>query len=336
MNESQVTGFTNGITFIPSSSMTDDNLFLGTIFDGSVAFESTTSSTTPYQVSIRLDGTEIINSGSITSGVVAITGIPFSYRNSTGDFTAHIISDDDITFQSFRWQLSKFVQQNYLVPGTFYLPYYDSTNLSYTPDDTDDTDDTDVTTTSTGCQTSTGRLINTPSFLVSADISSSYVNSPNGATINIVVNPALNGLTFTYSLDGVSFQSSSVFSGILDGDYTITVKDQLGCSTSVPITIPPFSDGGIGERTAYADLPSKSNSIRYARYVDWGVCSNYKNDENTLSWQLPHVDVDASSRLGVLFSFSQHAVMSFFATADLTWGLILAKYRKTPQQIASL
>ena len=50
----------------------------------------------------------------------------------------------------------------------------------------------------------------------------------------------------------------------------------------------------------------------------------------------PHVDVDASSRLGVLFSFSQHSVMSFFATADLTWGLILATYHKTPQQIASL
>tara|TARA_R110000765_G_scaffold141248_1_gene242011 strand:- start:896 stop:2383 length:1488 start_codon:yes stop_codon:yes gene_type:complete len=138
--------------------------------------------------------------------------------------------------------------------------------------------------------TSTGRLVNTPRYFVSSDISSSYVNSPNGATISIVVNPALTGLTFTYSLDGVTFQSSPVFSGILEGDYTITVSDQLGCTAAVPITIPPFSDGGIGERIAYSDLPSKSNSIRYARYVDWGVCSDYKNDENTLSWQLPYVE----------------------------------------------
>ena len=141
-----------------------------------------------------------------------------------------------------------------------------------------------------GTQTSTARLINTPSFLVSSDISTSYVNSPNGATISIVVNPGLRGLTYGYSLDGTNFQQGSVFSGILEGDYTITVNDQLGCTTSVPITIPPFSDGGIGERIAYADLPSKSNSIRYARYVDWGICSNYKNDENTLSWQLPYVE----------------------------------------------
>jgi hypothetical protein len=139
-------------------------------------------------------------------------------------------------------------------------------------------------------QTSTARLISTPSFLVSTDVTSSYVNSPNGATISIVVNPSLTGLTFTYSLDGVTFQSSPVFSGILEGDYTITVKDQLGCTASVLITIPPFSDGGVGERTPYADLPSKSNSIRYAKYIDWGVCSDYKNDENTLSWQLPYVE----------------------------------------------
>lgn len=142
-----------------------------------------------------------------------------------------------------------------------------------------------------GSQTSTARLVSTPSYFVSSDVSSSYVNSPSGATISIVVNPGLRGLTFEYSLDGGSnFQSSSVFSGILEGNYSISVRDQLGCSASIPITIPPFSDGGIGERTPYSDLPSKSNSIRYAKYVNWGVCTNYKNDENTLSWQLPYVE----------------------------------------------
>lgn len=141
-----------------------------------------------------------------------------------------------------------------------------------------------------GTDTSTRYLIEAPSLFVSVDVSSSYINSPNGATITVDVNQNLNKLTFQYSLDGTNFQSSSVFSGILEGDYTISVKDQLGCSKSIPITIPPFSDGGVGERTPYSDLPSKSNSIRYAKYVDWGVCSNYKNDENTLSWQLPYVE----------------------------------------------
>ena len=37
-----------------------------------------------------------------------------------------------------------------------------------------------------------------------------------------------------------------------------------------------------------SDLPSKSNSIRFARRLDWGICSNYKNDENTLSCELAH------------------------------------------------
>tara|TARA_R110000744_G_scaffold148081_3_gene261140 strand:+ start:972 stop:3026 length:2055 start_codon:yes stop_codon:yes gene_type:complete len=131
--------------------------------------------------------------------------------------------------------------------------------------------------------------IKTPSLFVSVDVSSSYINSPNGATITVAVNQNLNKLLFQYSLDGTNFQISPVFSGILAGNYIVHTKDQFGCSTNTPITIPAFDDGGVGERLPYSDLPSKSNSIRYAKYVDWGICSNYKNDENTLSWQLPYV-----------------------------------------------
>ncbi len=132
--------------------------------------------------------------------------------------------------------------------------------------------------------------IKAPSVLVSSDVSSSYINSPSGATITISVNAELFSLTYQYSLDGNTFQDSSVFSGIASGDYTFYVKDQFGCQVSGVLTIPAFDDGGVGERLPYSDLPSKSNSIRYAKYIDWGVCSNYKNDENTLSWQLPYVE----------------------------------------------
>src|SRR5215468_11321398 len=50
----------------------------------------------------------------------------------------------------------------------------------------------------------------------------------------------------------------------------------------------------------------------------------------------PHIDIDACTRRGVVVSSSQHAGTPSFATAELTWGLILAAMRQIPQQMASL
>ncbi len=50
----------------------------------------------------------------------------------------------------------------------------------------------------------------------------------------------------------------------------------------------------------------------------------------------PHIDVDDCTRLGVLLCSGQHADTPSFATAELTWGLILAAMRDIPGQMASL
>ena len=50
----------------------------------------------------------------------------------------------------------------------------------------------------------------------------------------------------------------------------------------------------------------------------------------------PHIDVDACTRRGVVISSSQHADTPSYATAELTWALILAAVRQVPQQMASL
>jgi D-3-phosphoglycerate dehydrogenase len=50
----------------------------------------------------------------------------------------------------------------------------------------------------------------------------------------------------------------------------------------------------------------------------------------------PHIDIDACTRLGIVVSSSMHADTPSFATAELTWGLILAAMRQIPQQMASL
>jgi D-3-phosphoglycerate dehydrogenase len=50
----------------------------------------------------------------------------------------------------------------------------------------------------------------------------------------------------------------------------------------------------------------------------------------------PHIDIDACTRRGVIVSSDQHAGTPSYATAELTWGLILASMRQIPQQMASL
>ena len=42
-----------------------------------------------------------------------------------------------------------------------------------------------------------------------------------------------------YSIDGISFQSSNIFTGLHDGSYTVTAVDADGCEATVPATVGP-------------------------------------------------------------------------------------------------
>ncbi len=50
----------------------------------------------------------------------------------------------------------------------------------------------------------------------------------------------------------------------------------------------------------------------------------------------PHIDVDTCTRRGVLVCSSMHPGTPSYATAELTWGLVLAAMRGIPRQAAAL
>src|SRR5260370_27585842 len=50
----------------------------------------------------------------------------------------------------------------------------------------------------------------------------------------------------------------------------------------------------------------------------------------------PHIDIDACTRQGMIVSSNMHAGTPSYATAELTWALILAAVRQIPQQTAAL
>jgi len=69
--------------------------------------------------------------------------------------------------------------------------------------------------------------------------SQTNVTCNGGNDGSITVNPASggSGSGYTYS-DGGAYQSSTTFSGLTAGSYTITAKDSNGClSAGVPVTI---------------------------------------------------------------------------------------------------
>lgn len=48
---------------------------------------------------------------------------------------------------------------------------------------------------------------------------------------------ATGGTTFTYSINGSTFQSANVFSNLAAGTYTVTAKNETGCTGTAPFTI---------------------------------------------------------------------------------------------------
>jgi D-3-phosphoglycerate dehydrogenase / 2-oxoglutarate reductase len=50
----------------------------------------------------------------------------------------------------------------------------------------------------------------------------------------------------------------------------------------------------------------------------------------------PHIDIDTCTRLGVTVCSNLHVEAPSYATAELTWALVLAAMREIPQQAASL
>lgn len=125
-------------------------------------------------------------------------------------------------------------------------------------------------------------LIQTPGLLNASNFNLQINNSPYGATL-IISNVNSDQLELQYSLDNLVWQISNEYNGLAYGNYTLYIKDQLGCSTSKSFTVDEF-----GIQLAYFYI-SKANSIRFANRITWGDSENYKNDENTLSCE---VDVE--------------------------------------------
>ena len=120
-------------------------------------------------------------------------------------------------------------------------------------------------------------LIETPSD----NIRLVLINSLNGGSVT-VIHPYTQALVYEFSLNNSVWQTSNSFSGLLNGNYTLYVRDNFGCKKEIPFSINSYENNIVSLNNYH--YVSKANSIRYAERVDFE--NNYKTDENTLSCEM--------------------------------------------------
>src|SRR5690606_14214830 len=90
-----------------------------------------------------------------------------------------------------------------------------------------------------GCTTLAPVVFTVPSGVVinpSVNIAFSCSNNVLGNTITVNTNPAVAGQV-EFSLDGITYQSSNVFTNLAEGQYMMYVRHANGCVRQVPFTI---------------------------------------------------------------------------------------------------
>ena len=125
------------------------------------------------------------------------------------------------------------------------------------------------------CIGSTGRVLTEPTAISVNDIAVSNVVC-NGGTGQIVVSASGGTAPLTYSINGVDFVSSNTFTGLNPNTYTVTVKDNQGCTKvqNTTITEPsvinvsttktePSCNGGTGSITVTAS--GGTGALRFSK-----------------------------------------------------------------------
>lgn len=77
-------------------------------------------------------------------------------------------------------------------------------------------------------------LVNSPPVQLNATASASTCNFNNG----VITATGTGGTApLQYSIDGINFQASNIFTGLSPNNYTVIVKDVNGCTATFPVTV---------------------------------------------------------------------------------------------------
>lgn len=102
-----------------------------------------------------------------------------------------------------------------------------------------------------GCSFATFATINDMSGLTASITSQTDVSCTNGNDGSVTVAAVGSTAPYSYSFDGGAFVAGGSFTGLIQGNYTVTAKDGNGCTVSLMVTItqPAVLTGFIASQT---------------------------------------------------------------------------------------
>ncbi len=172
-----------------------------------------------------------------------------------------------------------------------------TTNYSYSINGTTFQSSNIFTGLSAGAYTLTVKDANACTVTVNATLTEpnvlSLVATPTNLTCNAnslgqISLTATGGTTnYSYSINGTTFQSSNVFSGLSAGAYTLTVKDANACTAKVNATL---TEPALLSLTATpTNLTCKSNSLGQISLTATGGTTNYSYSINGTTFQSSNI-----------------------------------------------
>ena len=129
------------------------------------------------------------------------------------------------------------------------------------------------------CQVEIPFTVNEPALLTTSIFSQQNVDCNGNSTGELIFSPNGGSPNYLFSLDSLNFQTDSTFSGLIAGNYTVTVIDDSSCMSqlTVDITEPPvlelFNDVQIdvdcyGNSTGFIGLNTLGGSVPYRFSLD--------------------------------------------------------------------
>jgi len=95
------------------------------------------------------------------------------------------------------------------------------------------------------------------------------------STVTVFMSNPLNLNNYTYSIDGTNFFTSNIFSGVLDGNYTLYVNDGFGCIATQNFTVQ--ASANVPRLNPIGYVPN-DNTLRHVQ----SILNQYQTLENTL------------------------------------------------------
>jgi gliding motility-associated-like protein len=175
---------------------------------------------------------------------------------------------------------------------------------------------------SIGCyQAQSVTVPNLPLPQVTAYAVPASCNTSNGS---IVATGTGSNIPFQYSINGITFQSSSIFPGLAAGSYTITIKDSSGCTNTTAITL-----GNIGGPQLVASTTSSTCGAS-----NGSITASASGGSGTLAYSIDGITFQASNIFKGLAS-GMYTITVKDANGCLNSDQVLVSNITGPQQLTA-